>query len=522
MQLRAALVWSGEVMGDVVLTDPAAAITVGSSPTCTFVIPDLRLPADFAILRPGNRGYLLTLAASMAGTVSLDGETRDVADFVARGGEGDTGGGFRATALGSRDWGVIDLDASGDYKLFFQFVAPEPAPFVSAFRPAPPTYILLSMLGLAVAMFGIALFDGVPLSNAAIIGAVGSMVISMATLAVTWMVFALIGANGDQHASLALSIFLHLAFLLAAYRLLPHEDPFVWPGRRELAGEYLVTRMDPPPPEPEVVPVDKGAGSAAEEAAPVAPVKVAVNSATKGSEGAAGGEGDMPRAASPNAPEVPPKAPEIALFTDENRKVLDNLVPTDLAKGLDKFLGIDGPLTRGTPGSGTGKGTGYGPGNGTGTTRGSSGKGPGGGGSAQGDFQSSGKIDTGETRAPGGTGGTGSGIKEVKVGFAGGGTGDLDGLSMGEIDKVVRAKSGLLKACYQRELNRSPGIGGKLVVNFVIAADGTVKSSRVSPDKSTLRNAAVEACVKSQIARLKFPAKGGGVVNYPFVFSQGG
>ncbi len=505
-------------MGDVVLTDPAA-VTVGNSPSCTFVIPDLRLPADFAILRPGNRGYLLTLAATMGGTVSLDGETRDVADFVARGGEGDTGGGFRATALGPRDWGVVDLDASGDYKIFFQFVAPERAPFVSAIKPAPPLYAMLGMLGVAVIIATWALFDGVALSNALIIGAFASMAITAATLGITWLVFALIGANGDQHASLAFSIFLHLAFLLAAYRLLPHEDPFVWPGRRELAGEYLVTRMDPPPPEPEVVP-EKGAGSAAEEAAPVAPIKVAVKSATKGDEGAAGGEGDMPRAAAPNQPEGPPKAPEVALFTDENRKYLDNLVPSDLAKGLAKFM--DGPFTVGTPGSGTGKGTGFGPGNGTGTTRGSSGKGSGGGGSAQGDFQSSGKIDTGETRAPGGTGGTGSAVKEVKVGFAGGGTGDLDGLSMGEIDKVVRGKQGLLKACYQRELNRSPGIGGKLVVNFVIAADGTVKSSRVSADKSTLRNAAVEACVKSQIARLKFPAKGGGVVNYPFVFSQGG
>ena len=42
-------------MGDVVLTDPAA-VTVGNSPSCTFVIPDLRLPADFAILRPGKIG----------------------------------------------------------------------------------------------------------------------------------------------------------------------------------------------------------------------------------------------------------------------------------------------------------------------------------------------------------------------------------------------------------------------------------------------------------------------------------
>jgi TonB family protein len=85
----------------------------------------------------------------------------------------------------------------------------------------------------------------------------------------------------------------------------------------------------------------------------------------------------------------------------------------------------------------------------------------------------------------------------------------------------VKSRSGLIKACYQKELNRSRDLGGKLVVNFVIAADGTVKSTRIEGGKSSLRNSAVESCVRSNIQRLKFPAKGGGVVNYPFIFSQG-
>ena len=34
-------------------------------------------------------------------------------------------GGFTATPISGRDWGVIDLDSSGDYKLFFQFVPVE-------------------------------------------------------------------------------------------------------------------------------------------------------------------------------------------------------------------------------------------------------------------------------------------------------------------------------------------------------------------------------------------------------------
>ena len=41
--------------------------------------------------------------------------------------------------------------------------------------------------------------------------------------------------------------------------------------------------------------------------------------------------------------------------------------------------------------------------------------------------------------------------------------------------------------------------------------------------KSALHNDAVEQCVKSNVNRLRFPAKGGiANVNYPFVFTQGG
>ena len=39
-------------------------------------------------------------------------------------------GGFRATPISGKDWGVVDLDETGDYKLFFQFVPVEDAPAV--------------------------------------------------------------------------------------------------------------------------------------------------------------------------------------------------------------------------------------------------------------------------------------------------------------------------------------------------------------------------------------------------------
>jgi len=84
----------------------------------------------------------------------------------------------------------------------------------------------------------------------------------------------------------------------------------------------------------------------------------------------------------------------------------------------------------------------------------------------------------------------------------------------------VKARAGVFRACYQKELNRTPGIGGKMIIRFVIGADGVVKSA--SNAGGSFSNDGVESCVKSNIMRLKFPAKGGANVTYPFLFTQGG
>ncbi len=126
-----------------------------------------------------------------------------------------------------------------------------------------------------------------------------------------------------------------------------------------------------------------------------------------------------------------------------------------------------------------------------------------------------------ETRAPKGAGGTGSGVKEAKVAFSQSDGDFTGGLTREEVDRVVKSRKGTIQACYQKAVNRDRSLAGKLVVNFRISADGKVTSARIEPGKSSLRNAEVESCVKRQIQGLKFPAKGGAVVNYPFIFSSG-
>lgn len=119
-----------------------------------------------------------------------------------------------------------------------------------------------------------------------------------------------------------------------------------------------------------------------------------------------------------------------------------------------------------------------------------------------------------------GSGGGNFGAKgEGAIGWIGGDAIILGSLDKSLVDSVIRRHLNQIRYCYQRELQKSPGLAGRLTARFVIAADGTVSESVVK--SSTLANPAVEACVTGRIARMQFPASPGGgvqIVTYPFVF----
>lgn len=530
--LRTSLIWHDEVMDDVVVDKPTK-ITIGYEGGTTFTIPNVGLPKNFAIVRPGNRGYLLTLGERMRGTICIDGERKDVQELVKS--SVDAPGGFAATPISGRDWGVIDLDESGDYKLFFQFVPLDDAtsqPFLprSVLLAGIAGYLLSALVLTLVfwwrgAPTDFELFGSAQLAELAE-AAFRGFGLSTLALGLSAIAYWLYRQDGDQQASFGFSVLLHAALLFMTYQLYDGSNPFVWPGSRAITANYLVTRLEPTPPEPPQPTVatsgtqkDQGA------AAPKSPEKPK-NTATKNDEGAAGGKGETERARDPNAKDTPPAPPKVALFEDKNRKVLDNIIDRNLSTSLAKFTGIKGDeVRRGSLGFGPGTGTGVGEGIGTGTTRGSKKGGSGGGGNVEGDFVSKkGPIDTGKNRPGGGTCANppcGTAPKEVKVVLQNA-EGDFGGLTAEEINRVVKSRAGIFRACYQTELNRSPGLGGKLVVSFQIGGDGVVKSAKINSG-STMRNSNVESCVKSNIMRLKFPAKGGlANVNYPFLFQPGG
>lgn len=170
----------------------------------------------------------------------------------------------------------------------------------------------------------------------------------------------------------------------------------------------------------------------------------------------------------------PPKA---SLFEKRNRKVLDSVIDRNISTSLGKFVGIKGDV-------GTGVGTG--------TVRGTDSIGP-----------------VPPTREP-------------KVDVRQRPTGTFNDRTAEEIQLVVVARTGVFRACYQKELARTPAIAGKLVVQFSIDPDGTVSRVQVDAAKTTLPSEPVISCIKANIARIRFPAKStSSEVSYPIELSAG-
>jgi hypothetical protein len=172
------------------------------------------------------------------------------------------------------------------------------------------------------------------------------------------------------------------------------------------------------------------------------------------------------------------------LFDDKNRKVIDQIIDRPLQTKLSKFSGTPAPpMAKGSATAGRDDGT-------------------------------SGGSSTG--------GGFGTGPKSIQIAFEPP-SGDFGGLTAEEISRVVKARAGIFRACYQKQLNQTPGVGGKLIVHFVVGGDGAVQAARtVIASGSTMHNDAIENCVKININRLKFPARNAvATINYAFGFSQG-
>jgi hypothetical protein len=468
-------------MSDVVVDKPTK-LTVGTSPRATFLVPDLGLPDELAILRPGERGYVLTLGDRMGGTISIDGAQRDVRASVR-----ESGAGFHATSItppchgsgGLGDWGLVELDPSGAYKLFFQFVeVDERVPVVKrSMVAAGVAGHLLATAALTLAWY----LQGQALDEAMFRGAA----ITTVALIIGGVAWAILRDDTESKASLAFSSVLHAALLFMTYQLAGESDAFAWPERSPIADRYIVTRLDAQPPAPIAI-----AAAAQPETSTPAPSPTPLPSPAPGTRS-------------------PGHAPEVGLLQRRNRDILDGVLGRSTAGMLQRFDRIGGDRQPGHGGDGGLPAT-HAP------------RGPGNGNGPIGRFT----RDTGsgdpqaEDRQGGCTSDDCKGPGEKKVGSITVKPPTIDDeLDKKTIDEIVRSRSGLFRSCYQRVLDHGhPDLAGDIVTKFVIGGDGIVHSANVIG--GSLRNDDVTGCVTRNLMMLRFPAKPpGGIAIYPFVFS---
>lgn len=149
----------------------------------------------------------------------------------------------------------------------------------------------------------------------------------------------------------------------------------------------------------------------------------------------------------------------------------------------------------------------------------------------------------------GGGGGGGNGIKGMEMlrGKGGGGIGALGAGNIGKgsvagtvtraasrnigaqgtidkdaVAKVINSHLHEVSSCYERALLKTPGLAGKIVLEWQITTSGSVGYAKTK--SSTMQSAAVESCILASLKTWRFPAaKGAGVViTYPFMFNSVG
>jgi TonB family protein len=86
-----------------------------------------------------------------------------------------------------------------------------------------------------------------------------------------------------------------------------------------------------------------------------------------------------------------------------------------------------------------------------------------------------------------------------------------------EVRKVVSRNSMQTRFCFEMQNMKTPGLKGHVAVKFVITSTGKVSQAVVS--ESSLKNAAVEACLVSRVQTWVFPRPTGGDVQFTFPFN---
>jgi hypothetical protein len=97
------------------------------------------------------------------------------------------------------------------------------------------------------------------------------------------------------------------------------------------------------------------------------------------------------------------------------------------------------------------------------------------------------------------------------------------GLDRDLIAAVIAKNLGQIRFCYEQGLQGSPGLAGRVSVDFTINGSGAVSFAKVQ--NTTLNASVVEDCILMRLKTWKFPLPQGGQevkVSYPFVLRRAG
>lgn len=303
--------------------------------------------------------------------------------------------------------------------------------------------------------------------------------------------------------------------LMLLYLLFPQQElakPLELTSPEELQTQYHFTA---PPVEPET------SGGSESEGAP--------GTKTKERQKTAGEKKKTPGPKTPTHEGKPERA-----SGSEHLSAITEVMKSDIGKEVQATLGTlssvsealgglqSSGLVLGGRSGGTGlrtSGEGGGQGGaavfGSGTLDTGFGSGTGVSGSGRGRFGKGGGSGTGNGSGTGDGNGRG-GERRLQAAAT---TGTGQGLSAEQIGRVVRARAGAFRACYESAAARDPKLQGGMTVSFTVSPDGSV-TARISD--SSLGNARVESCVLRTFNRLRFPAADKATnTNYPLIFHPG-
>lgn len=127
--------------------------------------------------------------------------------------------------------------------------------------------------------------------------------------------------------------------------------------------------------------------------------------------------------------------------------------------------------------------------------------------------RSTGQLGYGETSL--------GGKRSTEVVFGGQEEEFVGSIDRDAVRRVVKAGLPEFRSCYERALNRSTRLSGKVVLQWTIVAQG--RATGVFVKSSTLGNRGMEECMKQRLVGWKFPVPPRGTyaeVTYPFVFNS--